>query len=61
MAESLSRKINPARSKLALLRAAPDVVDARTDAVMVDARYGDTLRNLMPRRLSSLTRPRPRD
>ena len=57
MAESLSRKINPARLKLTR----PRVVDARSEGVIVDASYGDTLRNLMPRRLSSLTRTRPRD
>jgi hypothetical protein len=61
MAGSLSaRKSNAARPKLARPREASDLLDGRGDGVAVDASYGDTLRKLMPRRLSALTRSRPR-
>jgi hypothetical protein len=60
MAGSLSaRKSNAARLKLTRPREASELLDARGDA-MVDATYGDTLRKLMPRRLSALTRSRVR-
>lgn len=61
MAESLApRKSNAGRSKLRTLEAS-DLMDVRGDGFAYDATYGDTLRKLMPRRLSSLTRSRTRD
>jgi len=61
MSESLSaRKSAAARPKPPRSRAANDLLDGRSDALAVDASYGDTLRRLMPRRLSALTRPRQR-
>jgi hypothetical protein len=60
MAESLSTRKPNARPKLPRARAANDSLDGRADFTAVDASYGDTLRPLMPRRLSAFTRSRTR-
>ena len=61
MAGSLpARKSNAARLKPTRTREASELLVARDDAMAVDASYGDTLRKLLPRRLSALTRSRVR-
>jgi hypothetical protein len=60
MVQTVSARKSNARLKLARSRAAIEPIDGRGDIAGVDATYGDTLRHLMPRRLSALSRPRPR-
>ena len=55
-----ARKSIAGRLKLGRAREANELFDARDDATAVDAAYGDSLRKLMPRRLSALTRSRAR-
>lgn len=61
MAESLpARKPNVTRPKLPRPRDVSDLIEGRSDIAAVDASYGETLRELMPRRLGAIARARPR-